>query len=245
MNCCGIWATSPESVRDEGPDSPRTFGPGQAEPESATMDPMRPDLLHHPAAAPPGYPRDFERELRLSDGRTVSIRPIVPADQVRLTHAIRTADPDTVHRRFLGAPPHITAALLTHLCTVDYRNRFALVAADPQTDAGAAIARYEATEDGIADVAVAVDPAWRRIGLARALIEMLAEAALDRGIHTFSAYYMAQNRPVTALLDLAGNERQTTQEGYGEAFVALDRSAVKAAIRHLTQGAGPAPAARP
>jgi RimJ/RimL family protein N-acetyltransferase len=212
---------------------------------------MRPDLLDHPAEVPEGYPRAFERELRLSDGRTVSIRPIVPEDRERLAEAIRTADPETMHRRFLGTPPHVTPALLTRLCTVDYRKRFALVAADQRTGEGAAIARYETTVDGIADVAVAVDPAWRRVGLATALVEMLAEAAVDSGIHAFSAYYLAENRPVTALLHLVGSgARQTIEDGCAETVVTLDRAAVKAAIRRLTQGdeppagapAGPRPA---
>lgn len=196
---------------------------------------------HHPGGVPPGYPRAFERELRLSDGRCALIRPIVPADTDRLARAIRTADPDTLYRRFLGSPPHITPALLTHLCTVDYRHRFALVAADPDTGEGVAIARYEHSGDGVAEIAVAVDPGWRRVGLATALVEMLAEAALDRGIRTFSAYYLAENRPVTALLDLLGGDRdQTIRQGFAEAAVALNRDDVTAAVQQLEPGGGPA-----
>jgi len=197
-------------------------------------------LSHHAGDLPPGYPREFERELRLADGRVALVRPIVPEDAPQLADAIRTADPDTVRRRFLGGPPHVTEELLTHLCTVDYQQRFALVATDPRTGRGAAVARYEATTDGIADIAVAVDPAWRRIGLATAMVELLAGAALDRGIHTFSAYYFAANRPVAALLGLAGaGGRQIIQEGFTEAAVLLDRASVEAAIHDLGQGDQP------
>jgi len=192
------------------------------------------DLPHHPAEVPQGYPREYERELRLSDGRRALMRPIVPGDSAELGTAIRTADPDTVRRRFLGGPPHVTVELLAHLCTVDYRRRFALVAADPRTGRGVAVARYEATGDDVADVAVAVDPAWRRIGLATVLVETLAEIALDRGIHTFSAYYLAENRPVAALLGhLGAGGRQIIQEGIAEAAVALDRAATEATIQGL------------
>lgn len=124
----------------------------------------------------------FERRLRLDDGRMVRIRPILPSDAPELAEAIRTADPDTLCRRFLGAPPRVTAELLTRLTTVDYVRRFALVAFDPTTDRGVAIARYEPLTEGVAEIAVAVDPAWRRAGLATALVELLAEAALERGI---------------------------------------------------------------
>ncbi|GGN84789.1 hypothetical protein GCM10010112_64450 [Actinoplanes lobatus] len=195
---------------------------------------MGPLPIRRPSAVPPGYPPEYERELRLPDGRTVLVRPIVPADRGPLAHAIRTADPDTVRRRFLGPPPRITPQLLTHLCTVDYRQRFALVAVDPVSGAGIAVARYEATADGGAEVAVAVTPSWRRAGLATALVEVLAEAALDRGIRTFSAFYLAENRPVTALLDLAGDRRRgSVHEGFAEAAVALDRAAVTAAVQRL------------
>ncbi|MFI7543471.1 GNAT family N-acetyltransferase [Actinoplanes sp. NPDC049599] len=206
---------------------------------------MGPEPKQHPAEVPPGYPREFERELRLSDGRAIWLRPLVPDDSEQLAHAIRTADPETVYRRFLGAAPRVTPALLEHLCTVDYRKRFALVAADAATGVGVGIARYEAVTADSAEVAVAVDPAWRRAGLATALVEMLAEAALGRGITSFSASYLAENRPVRALLGLAGDGKQAIHAGLAEAAVALDRASVTAAVQRLTRDGAPGAAQGP
>jgi RimJ/RimL family protein N-acetyltransferase len=187
-----------------------------------------------PTDVPPGYPSEYERRLRLLDGRMVAIRPVVPADADDLADAILTADPDTLRRRFLGGPPPVTRALVERLTTVDYLRRFALVAADVRTGRGVAIARYEATGEGVAEVAVAVDLAWRRIGLATAMVELLARAALDRGIHEFTASYLAANRPVAALLALTGGaDRLLIRQGIGEAAVALDREQVDAAVRAL------------
>jgi len=189
---------------------------------------------------PPGYPTGYEEELVLADGRRVSVRPIVPADAAELGEAIRHGDPQTVRSRFLGAAPPVTPALLRGLTELDYVRRFALVAfADGK---GVAIARYIAVGDppAEAEIAIVVDPAWRRVGLATALVELLAEAAVDSGIQAFSAYYLAENRPVTALLHLVDRGgRQTIEDGRAEAVVALDRAAVKAAIRRLTHGGGP------
>ena len=228
----------PERTREPGEGTKvRVLGadrPGPVRPGATIMDRMKPLVNRHPPGVPPGYPRDFERELRLADGRRVFVRPIVPGDGELLGRAIRGADPDTLYHRFLGSPPNITPALLTHLCTVDYHDRFALVAADRRTGDGVAITRYERGPGDGAEVAIAVDRAWRRAGLATALVEMLAEAALDRGIRTFSALYLAENRPVTALLDLTGQERrQTIRQGFAEAAVALDRADVTAAVRRL------------
>jgi RimJ/RimL family protein N-acetyltransferase len=187
-----------------------------------------------PAQAPPGYPREYQRRLRLRDGRTVAIRPVIPADAPLLAEAILTADPDTLRRRFLGGPPHVTPALVVRLTTLDYERRFALAAADERTAYGVAIARYEAMDGGVAEVTVVVNPAWRRVGLATALVELLAQAALDRGIHEFSATYLAENRPVAALLARTGEvATQLIRQGIAEVAVALGRERVEAAVRAL------------
>jgi GNAT superfamily N-acetyltransferase len=191
-------------------------------------------IERHPRAVPSGYPRSFERRLRLHDGREVDVRPIVPADTAALREAIRTADADTLRGRFLGGSPSLTPAMMTHLTTMDYGRRFSLVAMDARTGHGAGIARYETMDEGVAEVAVAVDPAWRQVGLATALVEILAEAALDRQVHTFSAIYQAENRPVAALRGLAQSTgRQLIRHGVAEFAVTLDRDRVIAAIRHL------------
>jgi RimJ/RimL family protein N-acetyltransferase len=173
---------------------------------------------------PPGYPENCQRQVRLHDGRQVFIRPIVPADAAGLAQAITDADADTLRRRFLGGAPPVTPALLARLTQVDYRHRFALVAFDQVTGQGVAIARYELADPGTAEVAVVVNPAWRRVGLATELIAMLAQAALDRGIVTFTASYFAGNRPVAALVEDAGAaDRQVIKQGIAEFSVALER----------------------
>jgi RimJ/RimL family protein N-acetyltransferase len=177
---------------------------------------------------PPGYPLEYQRQVTLRDGRQVFIRPILPSDAPELADAIKTADPGTLRRRFLGRPPRVTPALLAHMATVDYVRRFALVAIDSGTQKGVAIARFKQTGAGVAEIAVAVSPAWRRVGLATMLIQLLAKAALERGIHTFSARYLANNRPVAALVedaDWAGE--QTTEHGIAEASLALGSRRVR------------------
>ncbi|WP_410642403.1 GNAT family N-acetyltransferase [Amycolatopsis sp. lyj-346] len=170
----------------------------------------------------PLVPTGFDRALTLRDGRVVHLRPLARADAPELGDAIRHADRVTLYRRFCGTPPRVTPRLLDRLTDLDYQRRFALVARD--TDGhGVAIARYGATsEPGVAEIAVAVDPAWRRVGLATALVHLLGEAALDRGFDRFTALYFADNRPVAELLDDAGG-KQVIAAGLAEAEVQLRR----------------------
>ena len=192
------------------------------------------DLELEPGGLPPGYPKEYQREEVLRDGRRVFIRPVLPGDAPELADAIRTADSDTLRRRFLGGAPRVTAALLAHLTVVDYVQRFALVAIDTVSGRGAGIARYEPAGEGVAEIAVVVRPEWRRAGLGTLLILVLAKAAAERGVHTFSAAYLAENRPVAALVEDAGGLiRQVIEQGIAEFSLTLDGS------QPVTGAAGP------
>jgi GNAT superfamily N-acetyltransferase len=165
------------------------------------------------AGRPPGYPQEYQREMTLRDGRLVLIRPVLPGDAPELADAIKTADADTLRSRFLGGAPRVTPTLLAHLTVADYVHRFALVAIDAATGRGVAIARYEPDGEGVADVAVVVRPEWQRVGLATALVLLLATSAVEHGIHNFRA----ANRPVAALVeDADGLGRQVIKQGIAE-----------------------------
>ena len=175
------------------------------------------------ADLPPGYPQEYQRLVTLRDGRSVLIRPIQPGDAPMLAEAIESADADTIRRRFLGGHPRVTPELLDYLTTVDYASRLALVAVEPASQRGVAIARYEpAGQDGAADVAIAVAPGWRHVGLATELLRTLAQAASKRGVHTFTGTYLTDNRPVTALINEADEPaNQVTSRGIAEFSVPL------------------------
>lgn len=161
--------------------------------------PRRPPLrprLHAPA----GYSHHYERRAQLRDGRVVDLRPIVPDDLDELRIAVAEADAGTLHSRFLGGRPPSTEEDYRHLVHVDYDRRFAVVALSPSRR-GVGIARYEAEKGSSrAEVAVAVAPGWRRVGLATALLRLLGEAALDHCITTFTMVFVVDNLDVGSIL---------------------------------------------
>ena len=68
-----------------------------------------------------------------------------------------------------------------------------------------------------ADVAIAVTPGWRDVGLAGELLRLLAQAASERGVHTFTGMYLADNRPVAALINAADEPvNRVTSRGIAE-----------------------------
>ena len=116
------------------------------------------------------------------------------------------------------------------------------MACDRASGESVAVARYEPVDDGVAEVAVVVDPGWRRIGVATALVEMLAEAALERDIHSFGASYLADNQPVAALVGLAGGSpNRKVWRGVAEVAVQLDREPVTAVQASAAEAAPTTP----
>jgi GNAT superfamily N-acetyltransferase len=153
-----------------------------------------------PREKPPDYPNQFERTVRLRDGRKVFIRPVVPSDADHLGREVEEADEETLYLRFFTPVVHLTREQIRHLTVVDYHKRMAL-AAFARDGEGVAIARYEgATGSAEAEVAVTVKPGWRKLGLAKTLFAMLEEAALANGITTFTADYLPENDGAAALM---------------------------------------------
>jgi GNAT superfamily N-acetyltransferase len=157
---------------------------------------------------PRGYPKELETELTLADGRKVQVRPILPSDADQLRDAIEHADAETLRSRFLGGKPPTDDATIQRLVCVDYVHRLALVALDSD-GTGAGIARYEGNDGSdTAEVAVAVDPAWRHVGLATDLLHLLGVAAHARGIRAFTATFFADNRDVHDIIRESGLPKQ-------------------------------------
>jgi RimJ/RimL family protein N-acetyltransferase len=174
------------------------------------------------AERPAGYPVEYERDLLLSDGRQVHVRPVVPDDLAALAQAIERADPETLRRRFLGGGPPRSPAVLRRLVELDYRTRFALAAFDPQGQ-GVGIARYEGERTWPAvELAVAVDPGWREVGLGRELVRMVVERAAELGATTLTADFFSDNRRVHDLIAESGlTEQRTVEHGVVQDVIPL------------------------
>ena len=155
-----------------------------------------------------------ERIRELAAGGSAAI--VISTDLDELRRAIAHADPATVRSRFLGGRPPTGDRELGRLVNLDYDRRLAVIALSP-VGRGVGIARYEAESGGvdIAEVTVAVDLMWRHIGLATALVRLLAAGAVSNGIHRFSADFFDANQDVRDLFVDAGLSYQTTPAAAG------------------------------
>lgn len=174
------------------------------------------------AEVPPGYPRELETTSTLQDGRVVSIRPLAPCDWEGLAWEIANADSETLHLRFFTRVIKARPEFIDALVDLDYSERLALVALGENGE-GAGVARYAATsEPGEAQVAVVVNPGWRRSGLASLLLDRLQEAARSRGIVRMMAVYLSENEAVESLRVSRGIGEPRIRRGLAEISWAVE-----------------------
>lgn len=148
------------------------------------------------------YPRHWEADVVLADGRTVHLRPIVPTDADRIVALHARLSERTRYLRYFGAYPRIPARDLKRFTTVDHHDRVAFVAL--LGDDIVAVGRYERVNAASAEVAFVVDDAHQGRGLGSILLEHLAAAASERGLRRFVAEVLAENVAMTRVFRDAG-----------------------------------------
>lgn len=142
-----------------------------------------------------GAPNDGAPDLS-----AVAIRPIEPDDAEGLRRLFWRLSPETRYFRFLNPMDHPGETCLRHLADVDHRDRDALLAV--VDDQVVAVARYDrdVAEPRHAEVAVVVEDAWHRRGIATALLRALTAVATERGVEHFTATVASDNRAVATLV---------------------------------------------
>jgi N-acetylglutamate synthase-like GNAT family acetyltransferase len=150
----------------------------------------------------------------LRDGSRVTIRPISSKDVELERHFIEDLSPQSRRFRFLCSMNTPSDALLRQLTQIDGEHDAALIALDEQP-AGSkevGVARFSATADGRAEIAVAVSDEWQHRGLGTILLSRLINVARSRGIKTLYSVDSAANEPMRELAAYLGFARTTDPE---------------------------------
>jgi GNAT superfamily N-acetyltransferase len=153
----------------------------------------------HPAE----YGRDLERDVVSDAGTHYHLRPIRPQDAPGLIAFHRQLAARSVYLRFFSFHPELSAKEAEHFACVDHINRLALVA---EVDGRLiAVGRFESGPgDTEAEVAFVVADAFQHHGIGSMLLDELAKAARARGILSFRAETLAENRAMLDVFHHAG-----------------------------------------
>jgi acetyltransferase len=143
------------------------------------------------------YPQHLVRVSELSDGRTVSIRPIRP-DDIEMEQAfVRHLSEESRYSRFMSHLLELSASKLKYFTEIDYDRHLALVAVAMQDarEVEIGVARYVALpQAGSCEFAIVVDDAWHGSGVASMLMAALIDAAREGGFTSMQGTVLTTNQ---------------------------------------------------
>ena len=152
------------------------------------------------------------RPVLLHNGTQVRLRPIRSADKLLLVDGLARLSAETVHKRFLSPKPRLSRKELRYLTEVDMLDHVAYVAVrEDQPDCVVGVGRWvrDRERPDEAEVAVVVGDSLQGKGLGTVLGRRLAEAAVERGIHRFTATMLPDNVAARRLFATISAELQS------------------------------------
>jgi len=162
----------------------------------------------------------------LKDGTYVPVRRILAEDAAALQRLVGRSSDRSIELRFFGPLKELSDEMAERFADVDGKDRFALVALDPQ-DSGeiVAVVRY-AREEGTdgAEYAALVEDRFQGRGLGIGLTRCLIEASRENGIGHLYALVLRENVGMLSLLrSLDLPERICWQDGVERVEIELSR----------------------
>jgi RimJ/RimL family protein N-acetyltransferase len=167
--------------------------------------------------------------LGLRDGTRVPVREVRAEDAAALQRLVGRSSDRSTELRFFGPLKELSDGMAERFADVDGKDRFALVALDPEApDEIVGVVRYarEGGTDG-AEYAALIEDRFQGRGLGIGLTRRLVEAARQNGIRRLFAMVMRENTRMLGLLrSLELPERIRWQDGAEHVEIDLRSDAV-------------------
>lgn len=136
---------------------------------------------------------EYRREVIVA-GERIVLRCIQASDKDALNAFFLGLHPETRYKRFMAYMGELSTPMLRYLTELDLEEHLAIVAVG-ESGAFVGVTRMVrfTTHRDRAEMAIVVGDAHQKRGLGAVLVDMLAEAARERGITTFVAHALSDN----------------------------------------------------
>jgi acetyltransferase len=161
------------------------------------------------------YPSHLARRRALSDGRSVTIRPIRAEDQAAASEFFGHLSAEALRLRFMKFVSSLSERVVHFFTHIDYDRHMAFVC---EAEAGGRSelvgeARYVANPDGRScEFGVVIADAWHKTGIAGLLMEALIRYAQARGFETMEGLVMRDNHEMLKFVRALGFEATPAPE---------------------------------
>jgi hypothetical protein len=135
--------------------------------------------------------------VRLADGTTIALRPLLPGDGNLLAAGFDRLSDRSRYRRFLAPVPRLTPSMMAFLTSVDGVNHRAwgAVVHEPDGPVPAGVVRWVRSSDNpaVADMAVTVIDDYQGRGLGGLLQDVAVLDAFACGVERFESVVLGEN----------------------------------------------------
>ncbi|MCD9465717.1 hypothetical protein CJF27_00835 [Photobacterium iliopiscarium] len=151
------------------------------------------------------YPKEYEQQCQLKDGKSILLRPILPEDEPTHKAFISQVSEDDLYKRFFSDVGELNHEALAKFTQIDYDREMAFVAVYDEMIIGVARALSDAN-NADAEFAILVRSDLKGIGLGGILMLKLIDYAKQRRLETLTGITMPTNRGMITLAQKMGFE---------------------------------------
>lgn len=145
---------------------------------------------------------EYKSRLHLKNGKTMSIRPLLPSDEIAYRNFFYSLDEETIMLRYFHSVTIFSKKMAQDLwANMDYRKNISLIGVVQNRGVKeiATIGTYVANDDNWAEVAFVVREDYQRMGIASYIFKELEKIASANGFKGFIASILAENRSMLEL----------------------------------------------
>jgi len=140
------------------------------------------------------YPKQWEGEEKLADGKTIMIRPIRPDDENLYETFMEKTSMEDMRLRLFGAIRHPSHKSIARLTQIDYARAMAFIAIDPDLNEMLGVSRLASNADYVrAEFAIITRSDMKRRGIGWALMQRLIHYAETENIKELFGQVLTEN----------------------------------------------------
>jgi len=162
------------------------------------------------------YPEELEHYDTLRDGTQIFFRPVKPSDEPALSDMLYSLSEESVQKRYMTRTRAFAHRDVQQLTNIDYHKDLAIVGVVPGVsgDQIVAIGQYFLDpKTQVAEVAFLVQDEWQQKGMGTLLLEYITKVAKQRGVKSFSAKVLPNNKPMLTVFYNSGYKVNTEFDG--------------------------------
>jgi acetyltransferase len=162
------------------------------------------------------YPAEWERQLQLTSGLKVNVRPMCPEDEPAIAEFLKHISREDLRLRFFHAMKEFSHAFVARLTQLDYARAMAFVATDAATgEVVGAVRLHSDSRYETAEYAILLRSDLKGKGLGWALMQLLIDYAGSEGLKSLSGVVLRENTTMLAMcrelkFDVKSDPRDTS-----------------------------------